>query len=181
MSMFINKETADKDKFIKANDSMIKTVHVLVYTGNVLKSRDLRKLIEVVYKNFEDLAISPELGHNRRTIGEVLTSPMSLTLIAMLNDVIIGYLMANIANADNNNRYMHIQYLYTSPYHRGNGVATQLLNTIQRYALIMGIDRLSLTFDTYDKNLERFYVSNGFNYNNELRSYKRHDMMIKFI
>ena len=181
MNTFINKEIADRDKIIKANDSTIKTVNLLVYTGNVLRSRDLRKFIEIIYRNFEDIAITPELSHNRRTIDEVMKSPTSITLIAEIDKIIIGYLLANIVNIDNNRKYMHIQYLYTSSYYRGNGIATKLLNTIHQYASITGLDRLSLTFDTYDKNLEKYYLSNGFVYDNELRSYKRHDMMIKFI
>jgi GNAT superfamily N-acetyltransferase len=181
MSANIHNSISDGNAMSKNNVSSIKTVHVLVYTGNTLNRLDIRKFIDVIYKNFEDLVTIPDLGHDHRTISNVMKSPMSITLVAVMDKRIVGYLLANAVKVDDLRQYMHIQYLYTSHRHRGNGIATQLLNTIHRYAKTMNLDRLSLTFDTYDKNLEKFYISNGFNYDNELRSYKRHDMLIKFI
>jgi RimJ/RimL family protein N-acetyltransferase len=98
----------------------------------------------------------------------------------MIDDIIIGYVIADV-NIYNLKKIMHIYYLFTAPLNRGRGVATTLLNLIQKYAYEQNIDTITLTFDTYNKDLTRYYMSNGFNFNPEMRSYQRHDMFVKNI
>ena len=174
---FVNRLTVTREQVRSRKTGII---NVLSYTGDDLYKRDLRKFIEVVYRNFEEIADVEELNHNRKEIARLLTSPQSIILIAILEGKIIGYLIAEVTEF-NLRRLMHIYYLYTAPIHRGNGIATYLLNLIQKHSQKLNIDSLSLTYDTYNKNLTKFYYENGFNIDFELKSNKRHDMLVKNI
>ena len=175
---FVNKLVVDRDAGYSKER---KTVHVLRYDGNVLAQRNLTKFIEVIYRNFEHLANTSTLNHNRQEIERLLTSPKGICIIAVVGGQIIGYLIAEITVIENLKQLMHISYLFTSPVYRGKGIATYMLNRIQVYAQQNNINTLSLTFDTYKKSLEKFYLNNHFVYDSNLRSYQRYDMMVKYI
>lgn len=176
-----NKLMADRDKFIQ-NRTEGATINFLVYTGDVLAKRDLRKLIEVIYRNFEELGDIRGLKHNRFEIADVLTSKGSVTIIGVMNGVIVCYLIAKpTVYPDSRRELFHIYYLFTSPAHRGNGAGTYMLNMIHKIALENDIYTLSLTYDTYNKTLTKYYLQNGFEYDDEIRSYKRYDMLVKYL
>ena len=175
--VFVNKLTVDRDYGFSQER---RTIKILRYTGNQLAQRDMRKLIELIYRNFENIAQIKELTHNRYEIARLITSPQALVLIGTIDNKIISYLIAEAKNLDAR-RLMHIQYIFTSPVHRGHGVATYMLNLMQQYARAIGIETLSLTFDTYDKKLTKYYLDNHFEYDPELRTYQRYDMLVKYI
>lgn len=175
---FVNKTTVDRDQY---RTPARETVHFLRYTGNDLYVRDMRKLVEVIYRNFEELADSPELKHNYGEIAKLITSPKSIIILGTIDKVIVSYLIAEITVVENLRQLMHIYYIYTSPMYRSKGIATYMLNLIQRYAEELNISALSLTYDTYDKNLEKFYLNNYFIYDENLRSYQQYDMLVKYI
>jgi len=177
--MFVNKLTADIDK-ANSNIRDIKTVQMLRYTGNSLMNRDLRKMVNLVYRNFEELGDIKILQHNREEIGRLLTSPKSIIIIGVLDGKIISYLICEQI-VYNNIKLMHINYLFTSPVHRSHGVASYMLNLIHRYAVELDINTLSLTYDTYNLQLTRFYTENEFTYDPEIRSFQRYDMMVKYL
>lgn len=157
------------------------TICCLRYTGDKLANRNMRKLIETIYKNFEQLDENPELKHTRKEIDRLIKSPRSIIIIAVINGVIVGYLLAEITMVDDLKRLMHIYYIYTALNYRSKGIATYMLDLIGTYTQEANITTLSLTFDTYDKKLENFYINNGFVYDPNMRSYQRHDMMVKFL
>lgn len=167
-------------KIEERNDPRNREVGVLWYTGGNMQNRDIRKFVEVIYRNFEDLGEVNILNHNRKEIKKVLTSPTALILAAILDNTMIGYLVADLV-VYNNRTLMHIYYLYTGPAYRSKGVATFLLNQVQDYADVYDCSALSLTHDTYQHKLTKFYLSNGFTYDPSLRSRMRYDMMVKFI
>jgi len=177
----------DKTKFRqnvnrnKTYSNVGKTVCCLRYTGNNLANRDMSKLIDVVYGNFESLDERPELNHTRLEIDRLLSSPKSIIIIGTINKVIVSYLLAEITSTEDLRQLMHIYYIYTAPAYRGKGIASYMLNLIEKYTQELNITLLSLTFDTYDKKLERFYLNNDFMYDPNMRSYQQHDMMIKYI
>lgn len=175
---FVSKAIVDRDRI---RDNTQKTVQLLRYTGDDLEKRDMRKFIEVIYRNFEQLNDVPELKHTYREIARILTSAKSIIIIAMIGDRMIGYLLAEVTTVDNLRQLMHIYYLFVSPMYRKRGVATYMLNLIEKYAQELNINTLSLTFDTYDKKLEEFYLNNYFMYDSNLRSYQRYDMLVKFV
>lgn len=178
--IFVSKTTTDREK-IQAAANVRNVVQILVYTGNDLVRRDMRKFIEVVYRNFEQLNSSPELNHTRYEISRIVTSKNSFILIATINGLIVGYILAETTTVENLRQLMHIYYLYTSPTYRQHGIATYMLNLLQKYSHELNISAMSLTFDTYDKKLETYYIDTGFVYDSNLRSYQRYDMLVKYV
>lgn len=162
------------------NDTSAKDIHVFWYTGSNMQNRDIRKYVEVIYRNFENIEPVRELNHNRTEIKRIITSPTAIIIIATLNGSIISYIIADLVEF-NRRMLMHIYYLFTSPAHRDKGVATFLLNQVQEYADVYNCNALSLTFDTYNHVLGKFYISNGFAFDSELGSGQRYDMLIKYI
>jgi RimJ/RimL family protein N-acetyltransferase len=181
--IFVNKLVVDKDdayETIQTRNKVRKPINVLRYTGDELASKDIRKFIEIIYRNFEEANQWSELNHNRTEITRLLTSPDSIIIIAMLYKRIVGYLIAEEIVV-NQKKIMHIYYIFTTPVRRRSGIATYMLNLIQKYTTDNDIHAVSLTFDTYNKKLEKFYYSNHFRYDSELRSYQRHDMLVKSV
>lgn len=174
---FVNKAIVERDG-INSNEKRI--IHFYKYPGKILQKRDLRKLVDVIYRNFQHLEKVQGINHTRLELTKLLTTNTSLLIIAMHKDSIAGYILADVV-INNMRPLMHIYYLYTSPYYRGNGIATYMLNMIQDHASDNDISVLSLTYDTYNKPLTKFYMGNKFNYDDELRSYQRYDMLAKHI
>jgi len=155
-------------------------VHILTYTGNQLAKRNMSKFVTAVFKNFNTLKFTESLNHNTKEIARLLTSPLTVVLLAIKNRTIIAYLIAEITFV-NNRTLLHIHYLYTVSVHRGRGMATYMLNMIQQYAQDQNIDTLSLTFDTYNQGLTKFYFDQFFEFDPNLRSYQRYDMLVKYV
>jgi ribosomal protein S18 acetylase RimI-like enzyme len=157
-----------------------KNIEMLRFTGSEIKNIDIRKFVEVIYRNFYELSIVRGSSHSKETIHERLNSRDTLIILAMNRGHIIGYL---IAQKTPHQQYvlMHIYYIYTSPIFRNKGVATQMLNLIHKYSKELGYRIMSLTFDTYDMKLTKFYLDNNFTYDKNLRSYQRFDMLVKYI
>lgn len=174
----LNRYILEKEKAVSTQR---RKVNLLRYTGPQLARRDMRKFIQVVYQNFIDLAEDPQLGHTKEELKDLVTSPQSIIIIGTIDGVIVCYLIAKITVVENLKQLMHIYYIFTAPAYRGRGLATVMLILIQKYSKEMNINTLSLTFDTYNKTLERFYMNNHFVYDSNLRSYKRHDMLVKYI
>lgn len=163
------------------NENTQKTICCLKYTGNKLANRNMNKLITTIYKNFSDIGDKPELNHTRKEIHRLLCSPKSIIIIAVTNNIIVGYLLAEVTVVDDLKQLMHIYYIFTAPKYRGKGIASYMLDLIEKYAQEINITTLSLTFDTQDEKLEKFYLSKGFVYDQNLRSHQRHDMVVKFL
>jgi len=155
-------------------------IYIEKYLGIDLIKNDVRKLRDVIYKNFEEIADIEELKHTSSEIYRLLVSNMSVSLFAVSNKQIIAYIIAEL-NEINNKRILHINYLYVVPSYRKKGCATKLLNIIYKYGKEYRADMLSLTFDTFNKQLERFYLDNYFNYDSQYRSNQRYDILIKKI
>ena len=177
--IFVNRGMMKLEERAKAQIEDLE-VSVSWYTGQNMQNRDFRKFVEVIYRNFEEIAEVTVLRHNRTEIKKIMTSPTALILVATLSDRIIGYLIADLV-LYNDRSLMHVYYLFTSPGYRNKGVATFLLNQVQDYAEVYNCSALSLTFDTYNDQLNKYYTSNGFTFDPELRSEQRYDMMVKFI
>jgi RimJ/RimL family protein N-acetyltransferase len=175
--IFVNRGLTKIDE---RNDPSRKEIQILWYVGSNMQNRDIRKFVEVIYRNFEELEPIRKLNHNRTEIKKVITSPTALTLVATFNKQIVSYVIGDLVEY-NNRLLFHIYYLFTAPGYRNKGVATFLLNQLQDYADVYNCSALSLTYDTYNKKLTKFYISNGFTYDPELRSNQRHDMLVKYI
>jgi GNAT superfamily N-acetyltransferase len=153
---------------------------MLRYTGTQMRKMRVIKFSEIIFKNFLELEGIKGINHTTDEIYRLLRSPNSIIIVAVNKGNIIGYLIAEVTEV-NMRRLMHIYYLFTALPFRNKGVGTYLLNLIDDYASEMGINSLSLTYDTYNKGLTKFYLDNGFNYDSELRSYQRYDMLVKYL
>lgn len=155
-------------------------VHILTYTGNQLAKRNMAKFVTAIFKNFNNLEYVSSLNHTTKEIARLLTSPLTIVFLAIKNKTIISYLIAE-TTVYNNRTLLHIHYLYTVSVHRGNGMATYMLNMVQQYAQEQKISTLSLTYDTYNQGLTKFYFDQFFEFDPNLRSYQRHDMLVKYV
>jgi GNAT superfamily N-acetyltransferase len=155
-------------------------IYIEKYLGSDLIKKDVRKMIDVIYKNFEEIADVQKLKHTSNEIYRLLVSSMSVSFFGISNKKIIAYIIAEL-NEVNGKRLLHINYLYVVPSYRNKGCATKLLNIIYNCGKEYRADILSLTFDTFNKKLERFYLDNYFNYDPKYRSNQRYDMLIKKI
>jgi len=173
----VNKLTADIDK---KNSNQDRTIIFYRYSGKQMKYRYLHSFIDVIYKNFEYLSSHIKTNHSRHSIENLLLSESSIIILGILDNSIVGYLIANSIDFKSQ-KLMHIYYLYTAPIHRGNGIATYMLNLIQKYAIELNIYILSLALDTHNKSLVKFYMDNHFDYDVRFRTFKRYDNFIKYI
>jgi len=158
--------------------SNINEIQIQEYYGTDLLKKDIRKLRDVIYKNFEEIADIEELNHTSSEIYRILTSSMTIIFFAIYNKKIIGYIIAELHELGGK-RILHINYLYVVPLYRKNGLGTYLLNRITQSGIDYNADAISLTFDTFNKKLERYYFENYFNYDSNFRSKQRYDMLVK--
>jgi hypothetical protein len=100
----VNKLTVDRDAGF-SNER--RTVHMLRYTGDQLAQRNLYKIVDVVYKNFEELADISELKHTGHEIARLLTSPKSTIIFGVYRGQIISYLIAEITVVEDLKQLMH--------------------------------------------------------------------------
>lgn len=175
--LMVNKLIADIDT---KNSNQDITVSFIIYRGIQLQYKNIYSLIDVIYRNFEYLDGYSKLNHSRDSIERLLLSDSSIIILGMVDNSIVGYLIADIIDIKSDILF-HIYYLYTVPIHRGNGIATYMLNLIQRLSIELKIYILSLTIDTYNKSLVKFYIDNHFNYDAKFRSFTRYDNFIKYI
>ena len=157
------------------------TINILIYNGSHLINKNMTKFIEIIYKNFNHIADVTKLNHTREEINRLLKSDTSIIVLSVIDNKIIGYLIADIISLENLKQMLHISYLFTSPTYRNIGIATTMINSIEKYALDRNINTLSLTLNTYNKYLERFYFDNNFTYDSNLRTHKKYDIMVKYI
>lgn len=146
----------------------------------------INKLTDYIYYIFRDMGNDPELEHNHTNIFAVLSKPHSILGVATINEEgtedsykLVGFILA--APIDEYPDLFHIYYLYTTPQFRNIGIARELLDMVYKVAQANKYSRISLTFDTYNKKIAQFYMNNNFVFDPTIRSYKRHDMMVRFI
>lgn len=173
----INKLIVDMDT--KYNNKH-KTITFYRYDGINMKLKYLHSLVDAIYKNFEYLDGNIKMNHSRNSIENLLLSDSSIISLALLKGSIVGYIIADVIDYKTE-KLTHIYYLYTVPLHRGNGIATYMLNLIQKYSIKSKIYMLSLALDTHNKSLVKFYTDNNFKYDARFRTFKRYDNMIKYI
>ena len=155
-----------------------KIINFMRYNGNELATRNIFKFAQIVFRHFLYLTEVKSADHSIESIYDRILSPQSTIIFAMNNGSIIGYLIAE-PTLHNMENLMHIYYLYVIPAFRNKGVATYLLTLIEKYANDIGIEILSLTYDTYNDKLTKFYNKNNFRFDDGMRSYQRYDMLVK--
>jgi ribosomal protein S18 acetylase RimI-like enzyme len=178
---FVNKALLDYENRFNLGALGNKQIQIIIYSGNEL-IQDMRKFVEVIYRNFGKISTERKLNHTRKSITRLLTSYDSVLIIAydVQEKKIVSYIVGEITFY-NKMKLMHIYYLFVSPDHRQKGLGSKMLDTIEKYTEKLNIKYMSLTFDTHNKNLYDFYTSHGFKFDSKLRSYSQYDMLMKKI
>ena len=155
------------------------TIRIIICYGYQLKYKNVNNLTKVIYNNFIDIAHITELDHTFHSIQKILHSKSSIILLAIdSQQCIISYVVADNIYVNDLN-LMHIYYIYTAKEYRNCGIGTYLLNTLSNVSMKRNIPILSLTYDTQNVMLTKYYKKYGFDFDDQLRSHKRYDMLSK--
>lgn len=153
------------------------------YTGNDLTNKQKYKISDNIFFIFRKLRENPELQHTREEIYNNLSNNNSILIVAVIrinnNYQIVGLLLATPVQEIPN--LLHIYYIYTAADFRNVGIATKLLEQLYGMGKRNKYTKISLTYDTYDNKLTKFYFRNQFYFDPTLRSYKRYDMLVRAI
>lgn len=139
------------------------------------------KLIHMVYENFKDLEKNPELKHNKQELHRLLTAPNSKIVLLIDKKKILGYLIGEQKDLVDGRRVFYISYLFTSKYHRNNGLASKLLNYIVQLSKHHSYDGILLTCNIENKDLENFYLIRGFMPDHIYRTYKQYETLYRHL
>jgi len=156
------------------------TVKMVVFTDCILSKKNTSNLRDIIYRNFSCISDIPKLNHTKREINRLLKSENSILILGLHDNKITCYLLAESV-VIGQRVLIHIYYMYTAKIFRKNGLGTEMLNMLQEISSRKNIHSISLTYDTYDRNLTRFYTNNGFVQDMQLNSNGRYNMLVKCI
>lgn len=155
-----------------------------VRDGNINIVRNItpikaRKLVEVVYANFIEIADNIELKHNRKELMRLICSKRNKVLLIMVNNKIAAYLIAEVMDLIDGRRVLYVNYLFTAKQFRKKGFASRLIEYVETLAKEFKYDGVMLTCDTENEQVHNFYLTRGYYPDLVLRQYKRHDVLYK--
>jgi len=150
-------------------------------SNDIKKQKDITLFVDLIYDNFIELSRYKKLLHTKEKIKENLLDNNSIVFIIMDNNKIISYLIGNIMTLDDARKILFISYIYVSDTHRNKGLGSLLLENAEKIAKLNKCIGIMLIYDTYDKNLVRFYETRGFMLDINLRRYERHDVFYKIL
>ncbi|MDV2581390.1 GNAT family N-acetyltransferase [Alkalibacillus haloalkaliphilus] len=99
--------------------------------------------------------------HQEKMIESFLEKANSMILVAVVDDELVGYLLAMGGNARRNKHSAYIVLGVLQGY-RGHGIGTGLLNELERWATKNDIHRLELTTVVSNKAGVSLYKKMGF-------------------
>jgi ribosomal protein S18 acetylase RimI-like enzyme len=145
------------------------------------RSSNINVFIDIIYKNFSDLAYDPNLKHNIPEIKKLLTSPTFRGLLVFKSGKIVGYLLSDIIKLNDGRTALFINYIFVGKQFRKLGLADKMINTMIDYCKKHNIESIMLIYDTENLEMERFYSKRGFMLDLVLRRYARYDVFTKLI
>jgi GNAT superfamily N-acetyltransferase len=148
-------------------------------TNKQLQRRTTKKLDNIIYNNFIDLAQEPNLKHTYNEINRLLNSADLRFFTYIYNTKLISYLIAEIMILPDKRKVLFVNYLFSSPKFRGKGIATKLLEAAEHYAKINKFSGIMLTCNTHDISVYEFYLKRGFMLDIYLRQYTKYDVLFK--
>jgi len=151
-----------------------------------LQQRDLMKqnktkLVNVIYNNFPNLDNVPNVEHTPESITRTLESKEAVLFLAMQNNKIAGYLLAEIIYFEDGRKVLFISYIYVAPVLRNSGLGKKLMVYAFSYGNDNFCDGVMLIYDSTDKLLRNFYGKLGFMLDFNMRRYERHDVFYKVL
>lgn len=150
-----------------------------VYIIQNVKPEKANKLVNMIYYNFIELTKYPELKHNKKELLRLITSKDMKLILILINKKIVSYLIGENMELNDGRRVFYISYIFTCKKFRGQGLATKLMNYIEKYAKKFNFDGIMLTSDQDDEYIDNFYKLRGYMPDMILRQYKKHDVMYK--
>lgn len=154
---------------------------VIMYKSDIEKQKDLSFFIDIIYNNFIELTEDDKLMHNKEKIEENLRNDNSVIILLMNDDKIFGFVTGNIMLLDDRRKVLFISYIYVAETERNKKLGSQLMNIVEKTALLNKCLGVMLIFDTHQQNLVRFYENRGYMLDINLRRYERHDVFYKII
>jgi GNAT superfamily N-acetyltransferase len=146
------------------------------------KINDCDAFVDVVYNNFIYLTKFPELMHTREEIKRILKSDETFgCIIYDENNNIVGYLIGEFKNLNDNRYVYYISYFYILQKYRSKGIGKIIMKVVINKCTKRGIKFVMLTCDLYDGKIVEFYKKMGFVDDPVLNSKGRHRVMTLFL
>lgn len=152
---------------------------IIELSPNTLQSRKTNKLDNMIYSSFKKLEEHPKLKHTKQEIYKLLNSRNVKLYLYILNNKISGYLLGEIMKLSDGRNVFFITYLYTAVRHRNKGIASLLLDIVDKFVDDNELSGIMLITDTEDIKVFDWYLKKGFMQDNYLRNYERYDVMFK--
>jgi GNAT superfamily N-acetyltransferase len=138
-----------------------------------------KKIVEMLYQNFIELAEYSDLKHNKSELTRLVTSPKSKTIFIIINGKIAAYLIGEVMELVDGRTVFYISYIFTSKLFRKQGFGSKLINYVEELSKKFNYDGILLTCDTENEEVYNFYLMKGFMPDLVLRQYKKHDVLYK--
>lgn len=151
------------------------SIHIV---RNITKENS-KKLIEMIYFNFVELADYPELKHTPLEIKRLVTSQKSKIMFIIVKGKIAAYLIGEVVELVDGRRVFYISYIFTSKLFRKRGFASKLIEYVENLTKQFSYDGILLTCDTENEEVYNFYLTKGFMPDLVLRQYKKHDVLYR--
>jgi len=154
---------------------------ILTLTASELKSQDKTLLVDIIYKNFIDLAPDSRLNHTKADINKILNSEGVVLFLIFHNKKIIAYLVGEVMDLEDSRHVLFISYIYVVKFMRNKKLGCKLMSLAISYGIEQRCDGIMLIYNTSDRKLERFYDKYGFMLDFHLRRYEQHDVFFKIL
>lgn len=142
---------------------------------------DVKTFTNIIYNNFIYLKNFPDTLHTKEHIYKNLLSNNLIGILVYNEDNnIIGYLIAEYQK-DFYKKNIYISYLYIHEKYRKLNIGTQLIKLIIKIGNLNKINKILLTFDTYNIKLHNFYKRFGFNIDSEYNKKTRHNVFSLYL
>lgn len=120
---------------------------------------------EIKLNDYEDIhKLNSKLDYSN--IESIAEDESSITLVAQLNDDVIGYINSNINEDMNYNKKLEIKDMIVDEKYRGLGVGHQLMLELEKNAKQNEIMYIVNSNKEYDEEEVKFYNRQGFKLEN---------------
>lgn len=120
---------------------------------------------EIKLNDYEDIhKLNSKLDYSN--IESIAEDKSSITLVAQLNDDVIGYINSNINEDMNYNKKLEIKDMIVDEKYRGLGVGHQLMLELEKNAKQNEIMYIVNSNKEYDEEEVKFYNRQGFKLEN---------------
>lgn len=104
-------------------------------------------------------------------VAELMARHDTVMLVAELNGAVVGYLYADVTPAmETNSTYtfdrFYIHHISVTPQQQGKGIGSALIEAARQEARRRGIGRLALSTWAFNRQAQRFFERQGFEYYN---------------